>query len=112
MLHRADSLEAVRFASPADLGAYTNAAPREITEVDTEAAFEEALFLGLRRNMGVDLNELEAIFGRSRVQSLISTVDTLITNGLLNRQGTQIQLTDHGRMVSNEVFAELLGVFA
>jgi oxygen-independent coproporphyrinogen-3 oxidase len=112
MLHRADSLEAVRFANPADLGAYTNAASREITEVDTEAAFEESLFLGLRRNMGVDLNELEAIFGRSRVQSLTSTVDTLITNGLLNRQGTQIQLTDHGRMVSNEVFAELLGVFA
>jgi len=112
MLHRADSLEAVRFANPDDLATYATAFTPETTTIDTNAAFEESLFLGLRRNLGVDLEALATQFTPARVASLSPALNDLITNGLLDRTGSTIRLTPHGRILSNDVFAELLTVVA
>jgi len=113
MLHldeRGEANESIRFANPDDLTAYAAAFTPETTEVNTDAAFEESLFLGLRRNLGVELDLLAAEFGSARVQSLAPIVNDLVTNGLLDRAGPYIRLTPHGRIVSNDVFAELLAV--
>jgi oxygen-independent coproporphyrinogen-3 oxidase len=103
-------VEAVRFANADSLEAYAAGADRELTVIDEDAAFEEALFLGLRRSSGVDLGALEEEFGRARVESCLEAVRELMEGGLLRRDGDRVMLTERGRMVSNEVFSELLRV--
>jgi len=104
--------EAVRFANADSLEAYAAGAEREVTAVDVDAAFEEALFLGLRRNAGVDLMVLRQQFGAGRVAGCAEAVRDLVEGGLLRRVGDRVMLTERGRLVSNEVFGELLGMVA
>ncbi len=106
-------LKALRFANPDSLEAYAeataeDAAPPEVTLVDAAAAFEEALFLGLRRNIGVSLADLAAEFGESHTDALRERVAELTADGVLTQHSGRIQLTARGRAVSNEVFSELL----
>ena len=62
--------EAVRFANADSLEAYAAGGEREVTVVDVDAAFEEALFLGLRRNVGVSMDEMRLQFGGDRLPHL------------------------------------------
>jgi oxygen-independent coproporphyrinogen III oxidase len=103
--------EAVRWANPEKLEAYgLPELDRERTVVDEDAGFEEAMFLGLRRTVGVSVMELEAEFGRARVDAVGDVMGALIAGGLMEREGDWVRLTARGRMVSNEVFGELMGV--
>jgi oxygen-independent coproporphyrinogen-3 oxidase len=103
--------EAVRWANPETLEAYgLPELDRERTVVDEDAGFEEAMFLGLRRTVGVSVMELEAEFGRARVDAVGDVMGALIAGGLMEREGDWVRLTARGRMVSNEVFGELMGV--
>jgi oxygen-independent coproporphyrinogen-3 oxidase len=112
MLRRGASptVNAVRFANGDFLEAYAAGDGREVTEVDLDAAFEEALFLGLRRNSGVDLVALRAEFGAARVAGCAEALRELVEGGLLGREGERVMLTERGRVVSNDVFGELLRV--
>jgi oxygen-independent coproporphyrinogen-3 oxidase len=110
MLRR--GLGGVRWSTPDELEGYLEGGASEVTEVDADAAFEEALFLGLRMNVGVSLAELEAEFGRVRVEAVMPAVREMVAGGLLVLEGQRVRLSKRGRMVSNEVFAELLGVVA
>ena len=101
---------AVRLANGESLEAYSAGDGREVTLVDADAAFEEALFLGLRMNAGLDLYELRDEFGAARVEGCAEAVRELVEGGLLRRNGEWVMLTERGRMVSNEVFGELLRV--
>jgi len=102
--------EAVRFANADSLEAHAAGTGLEVTMVDKDAAFEEALFLGLRRNTGVDLGALRDEFGSLRVERCAESVRDLAEGGLLRREGEHVMLTERGRMISNEVFGELLRV--
>jgi oxygen-independent coproporphyrinogen-3 oxidase len=104
--------EAVRFANADSLEAYAAGEECEVTVVDQDAAFEEALFLGLRRNAGVDLRLLRGEFGAAHVNGCAAPVRDLVEGGWLRRDGDRVMLTDRGRVVSNEVFLELLRVVA
>jgi len=80
----------------------------EVDRVGREKAFEEAMFLGLRMNEGVDLVKLRAEFGEALVQGAMSAMDEVEQAGLVIVQGERVRLTAQGRMVSNEVFSRLL----
>jgi oxygen-independent coproporphyrinogen-3 oxidase len=80
----------------------------ELTQIGPEQAFEEALFLGLRRNPGVELATLEAEFSPAHVRDALAAAADAIQGGLLELNGGSLRLTSAGRMVSNEVFARLL----
>ena len=69
---------------------------------------EEAWFLGLRTNAGVDVAALRAEFGGELVDPAIETVRLLAEDGLLIFDGEWAQLTARGRLISNEVFQEFL----
>ena len=75
-----------------------------------ERRHEEAWFLGLRRNSGVDVAELEDEFGRAMVAPAIEAARRLAADGLLDFDGATARLTQRGRLISNDVFAEFLGV--
>jgi len=98
----------VRFASPDSLDGYMNRAGRTLTPVSAQAAIEEAFFLGLRLNRGVDLASLRAEFGIDAIAARESAIQQSVRDGLLEQQGTVLRLTSRGRVLSNEVFARFL----
>jgi oxygen-independent coproporphyrinogen-3 oxidase len=72
--------------------------------------FEEAWFLGLRLTAGVDVRELQAEFGADAVGAAMEVVGRLAEDGLVTSDGASVRLTERGRLVSNDVFQEFLGL--
>jgi oxygen-independent coproporphyrinogen-3 oxidase len=114
---------AVRFANTSDLDEYIgNVAPTpfhlleyaskiatpEFHLIGRHEAFEESLFLGLRLNEGVDLNDLRNQFGNDLLGEAMPALLEVRDAGLLELDSDKVRLTSHGRLVSNEVFNRLL----
>jgi oxygen-independent coproporphyrinogen-3 oxidase len=95
MLRRGDA--AVRFANADAMGEYMAGSGGSVDAVSANEAAEEAVFLGLRMNEGV-------------AEEMVGDVEELVRGGLMRRDGDRVMLTGPGRMVSNEVFGELLRV--
>jgi len=101
----------LRATTTDDLGEYLKGGAKpETAWLAPDRQFEEAWFLGLRLNSGVELAELRAEFGEERMAAAIAVVDRLVAEGLLSADGQRVQLTKRGRMISNDVFQEFLGV--
>jgi oxygen-independent coproporphyrinogen-3 oxidase len=110
MLVRADG-SAVRFANGEELAAYEGGAGEEqVVEVGEREAFEESIFLGLRLNEGVDAGALRGQFARAWVEDCETRVRELARAGLMSVEDGRWRLTLRGRLVSSEVFGELLAV--
>jgi oxygen-independent coproporphyrinogen-3 oxidase len=109
----------VRFGNTDELSEYLSGATEdkvsggsEVEAVDRAAEIEEAWFLGLRLVEGVSLTAIRVEFGDEAVAAFDGVVAKLVEDGLLARKGDSVALTMRGRMLSNEVFAEFLGVIA
>lgn len=63
---------------------------------------EERFFVGLRLTRGIDM---EGPASPSQLQA----IDRFVDEGLLERHAGTLRLTDRGVLLSNEVFAELVG---
>ena len=81
---------------------------REVNRIGVDQAFEEAFFLGLRLNEGVDLERLGREFGAARMEVAMRSLRDVEEAGLVERRSPRIQLTASGRLASNEVFSRLL----
>jgi oxygen-independent coproporphyrinogen-3 oxidase len=101
--------DVLRATTPDDLKAYLAGpiAP-ETTWLSPERQHEEAWFLGLRMNEGVDVEALKHEFGSEMVAPATETVERLVGDGLLVADGARVRLTARGRLLSNEVFQEFL----
>jgi oxygen-independent coproporphyrinogen-3 oxidase len=77
----------------------------QIEPVTQEQALEEEIFLGLRQLDGIDFARIEREYSAA---ALRERVDTLASQGLLQREGTNIKLAPNRLAVSNEIFSELL----
>jgi oxygen-independent coproporphyrinogen-3 oxidase len=91
----------------AAIASAATAAPK-VEWVGREQGFEEALFLGMRMNDGVDIQALRAEFGDALVQGALQALSEVEEAGLVDRTDGRLRLTGLGRMVSNEVFGRLL----
>jgi oxygen-independent coproporphyrinogen-3 oxidase len=103
----------VRWANTEDLEAYlagssVAASAVDVQTVGREQAFEEAMFLGLRMNQGVNLEALRGEFGERMVREMLAAMSDVEEAGLIERHGGWVRLTARGRMASNEVFERLL----
>lgn len=107
MLHAADGT-AIRFATTEDLTGFMTAPSWEPRRLTRDEEREETWFLGLRRNAGVNLQEIAAEFGADAVGEIQPTLLALESEDLLVLTGDQIQLTSRGRLLSNEVFERFL----
>jgi oxygen-independent coproporphyrinogen-3 oxidase len=76
--------------------------------VERGQRLEEAWFLGMRRNNGVSWNELADEFGDDAINEYRERVQRLATDGLVAADCGRVQLTDRGRMMSNEVFGQFI----
>lgn len=107
MLLRSDG-SAVRFANADELGGYDADRDSEVTEVTEREAFEESVFLGLRLNEGVEVSALRQQFARAWVDDCAERIAMLAREGLMLADAGCWRLTQRGRLVSSEVFGELL----
>jgi oxygen-independent coproporphyrinogen-3 oxidase len=108
---QADSDEpnaAIRFATVDDLDQLLAEAPRTKTYVDEEHAIEEAWFLGLRLNRGVDLSAMAEEYGIDAIEKYREPLIELETDGLLELDEGYIRLSERGRLLSNTVFEKFL----
>ncbi len=106
MLLRSDG--AVRFANPEELahyGAGAGPAPIDVFERET---FEETIFLGLRMNEGLNLAELRQRFSARLIVPTEDAARELIRDGLMIEHNGYWRLTLRGRLLSNDVFTNLL----
>lgn len=104
MLLTISGRDAIRFSTPDSLEQYVAGGELRRTNVDKRAALEEAFFLGLRLNRGVDLRDVKAEFGIEPVQEFAAATKECVEAGLLECVGSVIRLTARGRLLSNEVF--------
>jgi oxygen-independent coproporphyrinogen-3 oxidase len=107
---------AVRWGNTDDLSRYEVLGSRfevgnpEVERIGAARGFEEAMFLGLRMNVGVDLEAMHAEFGAELMRGAVAALNDVEVAGLVEREGSWLRLTARGRMVSNEVFSRLLVV--
>ncbi|MGO9338514.1 MAG: radical SAM family heme chaperone HemW [Terracidiphilus sp.] len=86
--------------------------PSETAWLSPARQHEEAWFLGLRLNQGVEVSALEHEFGTPIVARAMLVVSRLVDDKLLESDGNRVRLTSLGRMLSNDVFQEFLGLDA
>jgi oxygen-independent coproporphyrinogen-3 oxidase len=112
-LHASAGLEVLRSKTTDDLKAYLDNRERpETAWLSHDRQHEEAWFLGLRLNKGVEIKALEQEFGPERVRPALDVVARLAADGLVVAEQNRVHLTAKGRLLSNEVFQEFLGVVA
>ncbi len=108
-LHGGRPDDMLRATTTDDLKAYLAGAEMvETTWLAPARQHEEAWFLGLRMNMGVDVAALEREFGRAMVEPAMEIVARLVNDGPLTFDGERVRLTARGRLISNDVFQEFL----
>jgi oxygen-independent coproporphyrinogen III oxidase len=84
--------------------------PVETAWLSPARQFEEAWFLGLRLNEGVHLSALRREFGNQTLAQALNVVHRLLETGLLTFDGETARLTAQGRLLSNDVFQQFLGM--
>lgn len=68
----------------------------------------EYFFLGLRKISGVTLSEFRGRFGESALQKYNGTIQELVHEGLLKRNGDELALTPRGVHIADSVIEKLL----
>jgi oxygen-independent coproporphyrinogen III oxidase len=100
---------ALRFATTDELEAFLNSASWTTPQLLTpDEELEEAWFLGLRLNAGVDLAAMRAEFGGQAISRFDPVLAELASEGLIQSAEDRIKLTPQGRLLSNEVFTRFL----
>jgi oxygen-independent coproporphyrinogen-3 oxidase len=98
----------MRWSTPDQLELFVAGEPGPRTPVTVQAALEESFFLGLRLNRGVSLREIEQQFGSDALRPLNPAIEQSLSDGLLEKIGDTLRLTNRGRLLSNEVFERFL----
>jgi oxygen-independent coproporphyrinogen-3 oxidase len=104
----ASDLESARLATSDSLEQYVETGGYDVYPVFRQVALEEAFFLGLRLNRGVDLDRLRAEFGAEPVAKFDMVIHELLALELLERDALRLRLTSRGRLLSNEVFEKFV----
>jgi oxygen-independent coproporphyrinogen-3 oxidase len=99
----------LRTTTTDDLQAYlVGADPIDTIWLSSAQHHEEAWFLGLRLNSGVEIAAIEKEFGRAIAVSALDAAARLVDAGLLVSDGKTLRLTPRGQLLSNDVFQEFL----
>jgi oxygen-independent coproporphyrinogen-3 oxidase len=102
---------ALRWKTTDDLQAYlAGNSDHEYAWLSLYQQHEEAWFLGLRKNAGVSVAAIEREFGESAVAEAMPVVHRLQQDSLVTFDGNTVRLTPQGRLLSNDVFQEFLGM--
>ena len=113
---RRDAPHGARRANLSSLEAYlgrveAGEAPTDLREVaSVETARSEAMFLGLRRALGVDAARFEREFGAAPGHFYPTEIETLVDSGLVEQtEAGDLVLTPRGRLLADSVAAQFVG---
>jgi oxygen-independent coproporphyrinogen III oxidase len=104
---RGQEVESMRVATTDDYDGFFSAAGWKTSAVRRDQALEESFFLGLRLNRGMDIARVREEFGGA-AGKYDAAIAELETDGLLQRFGENLRLTERGRLLSNEVFQKFI----
>ena len=105
---RAEDGRSLRWANAEELASYDGVPRLGSAAISSpRETFEEIVFLGLRLNDGLPLTALDGS-PAGWIEDLYTTACTLEGEGLLLFTDGRMRLTSRGRMVSSEIFGELL----
>jgi oxygen-independent coproporphyrinogen-3 oxidase len=109
---RAEDGIVLRATTTDDLTEYlgSSSTTPETAWLDVAQQLEEAWFLGLRRNAGVAIETLCHEFGTQALEPSVAVASRLAEDGLLAIENGIVRLTNRGRLISNDIFAEFLGL--
>jgi oxygen-independent coproporphyrinogen III oxidase len=89
---------------------HTPSGPVEQTDITTPAIdVAETMMMGMRLNEGVSLKRFEDRFGRKLGSVFPEELRRLIDLGLIDVTHEAVMLSERGRLLGNEVFAEFIG---
>ena len=98
---------AFRYANERDTAAYVRLIEKlgsaEVMREKIDPA-SEFVFLGLRMNSGIDLDDYRTRFGRDLISMFADELSRLAEAGLIDILPTRLRLTEKGMLYSNEVF--------
>ncbi len=80
----------------------------EHDKLSTKACMEETMFLGLRMDEGVSIEEFELRFGKDIHEVYGNTLDKLSKDALVIIDNDHLKLTEKGLEISNAVLSEFL----
>lgn len=80
----------------------------EIIELTPDDVITEAIFLGLRKGAGIDLDELQAKYNFDFAENFKEEFRELVDNGLLEQKNSSYCLTNKGFLLGNQVFVKFL----
>jgi putative oxygen-independent coproporphyrinogen III oxidase len=82
--------------------------PFEKEELDKPTIFNEYVMTSLRTMWGIDLEHVETYYDKELHDYLVNLSGKYIRYGLMRREKNTLVLTDQGRMISDNIIAELL----
>lgn len=82
--------------------------PFEREELDRLTTFNEYVMTSLRTMWGIDLGYVEQYYDKELHDYLVNLSEKYIHYGLLRREKNTLALTDQGKMISDNIIAELL----
>ncbi len=82
--------------------------PYEREELDRITIFNEYVMTSLRTMWGIDLQHVEEFYDKELHDYLVNLSGKYIGYGLMKREKNTLVLTDQGRMISDNIIAELL----
>ncbi|MFZ2285727.1 MAG: radical SAM family heme chaperone HemW [Bacteroidales bacterium] len=77
-------------------------------ELDRLTIFNEYVMTSLRTMWGIDLSHVEAFYDKELHDYLVNLSGKYIRYGLMKREKNTLVLTDQGKMISDNIIAELL----
>ncbi|MGI6124481.1 MAG: radical SAM family heme chaperone HemW [Acetivibrionales bacterium] len=103
-----------RFANTADVSMYIEGVKKgkfiltEDNHLSKEDELEESIFLGLRLTEGIDFSVLSKEYGIDLEKKNYKKLEKLISQKLVERDGTMLRLTKKGMDLANAVIVELI----
>ena len=82
--------------------------PCEREELDRITVFNEYVMTSLRTMWGIDLTHVEEFYDKELHDYLVNLSGKYIRYGLMKKEKNTLVLTDQGRMISDNIIAELL----
>lgn len=89
-------------------GDSANSVISEKEQLEREAAFRETVIMGLRMNCGISAGELQQRFGFAVEEYYGKTMENLLRQGFLCKEGDAVFLSDKGRAMANQIMIQLV----
>ncbi len=112
--HQSEYSEAVRMTNHRSTTQYLRRMQQGISPIaerepiDRQQAVRERLVFGLRQRAGIDLRELDTMYGSDASQLFKPHLARFLELGYLEQSGTQLRLTQSGLVISDSLWPDLL----